>query len=304
MEHEFFCVSSEVRRVAMMADVDLHDLKGALKRWEREVRKADAVVRKGFFDMHYSEMTRIVQKLRSMAKGDPDIRGYHDRIFSKLFDIGKHIPTDTTRIFGLFIKGITYYRYQSSVEVPVYHRLYACGPGDDAFRKTFQQCTPDMPREQRNDVRKRIETCYIERLIYDELFKYYTLHFPIDATDEGVTQDEGHQHRLQVTKDDFRSCFPNLDISVDVEYDMHWPVSVRIKRYVHGTIVSIEMYRRHITFEVTGTKHYEDVVYATRKTKDHTYIRNQSFDHVPSWKKVDARGTFEDTNMLHLGGGK
>jgi hypothetical protein len=289
MEAEFFHVSTEARRFSLDASVGLHDLKGALKRWERELRRVDTHSLALFYDCHDLEMNRVALTLRGIK--DPQITGYHDRIFTKLFGVSRRIPTNLTRVFQDFIKGITYFKHQTTVEVPVYHRLLACGPGDDAFRKLFQQCEPDMDRDRRNDVRKRIETCYVERLLYDAMYRHATLHFARTGT-EDHQQDAAHQLRLVLTQSDFKTCFPNLDIKVDVEFETHWPVSVRICRYVRSDLVSVETYQKHIAFS-TGAKRYEDVVYARRVTKQNAYVKNQSFEYATNWKRLNASTTAE-----------
>jgi hypothetical protein len=230
-------------------------------------------------------MNRVAFSLQNVKI--PEVTSYYDRIFRKIFHIGKRVPTYISRRFEEFVKGVTYLKFQTTIEVPVYHRLHSCGPGTDAFRKEYQQCTPEMQRMQRDEIKRRIETCYVERLIYNELYKYYTLHFPLSGTEQ-LEQDEGHVHRLEVTKEDFRSCFPNIEVKVDIEYDMDWPVSLRIVRLLHGDIVSIEVYMKSIVLNGTHGKFYNPVVDAHRITKQNTYVRTQSFDFIPNWKRVES----------------
>jgi hypothetical protein len=287
MESEFFAVSTEVRRYmlesATEASVNLRELLGSLKRWERTLRAADQEMLPLFYDRYTNEMNRVAFSLQSIKV--PEVTGFYDRIFRKMFRIGKRVPTHISRRFEEFVKGITYLKFQTTIEVPVYHRLQSCGPGDDAFRKEFEQCTPDMQRMNRDEIKRRIETCYVERLIYDELYKYYTLHFPQSGTEQ-LNQDEGHVHRLELTKKDFRSCFPNIDMKVDIEYDMDWPVSLRIVKLLHGDIVSVEVYIKYIVLDETHGKFYGDVVDGHRITKQNRYVRTQSFEFIPNWKRL------------------
>jgi hypothetical protein len=287
MESEFFAVSTEVRRYMLTspseANVNLRELLGALKRWERTLRAADPDMLPLFYDRYTNEMNRVAFSLHNIKV--PEVTGFYDRIFRNLLQIGKRVPTHISRRFEEFVKGVTYLKSQTTIEVPAYHRLQSCGPGDDAFRKEFEQCTPEMQRMDREEIKRRIETCYVERLIYDELFKYYTLHFPQIGTDH-LEQDEGHKHRLALTKEDFRSCFPNIDVKVDIEYDMDWPVSLRIVRFLHGDIVSVEVYIKHIVLDETHGKFYGNVVDAHRITKQNRYVRTQSFEFIPNWKRM------------------
>lgn len=295
MEAEFYSVSTEARRFALYNSLGLHDLKASLKRWERELRAADPDSLPLFYDRHHNEIDRIVLQLRKIQ--DPQITGYHDRIFTKLFHVSKRIPTNLSRVFKEFIKGITYLEFQTTIEVPAYHRLQSCGPGDDAFRKTYQQCPPDMDRARRNDVRGKIETCYIERLIYDQMYENLTLHFPEKGSDEHH-QNASHERRLELTHDDFKTCFPNLDVKVDLEFEMNWPVSVRICRYIRGDLVSVELYKKRIILG-GGHKHYDDVVYASRNTKQYTYVKNQSFRYATKWKRIGETQKPLNEDALH-----
>ena len=82
-------------------------------------------------------------------------------------------------MFEAFIQGITHFEnknYGIRDAQPSYHRLFSCGPGDTPFRTTFQRCAVGMGRAERLDVRKRIETCYIERLIHDDIYRHSPRH--------------------------------------------------------------------------------------------------------------------------------
>jgi len=138
-----------------------------------------------------------------------------------------------------------------------------------------------MLLSERQDIRHRIQTCYIERLIYDEIYKNLTLQ------DENQ-QDEGHIHRLNIVKEDFKTCFPNLDISVSIEFDMHLPIALNIKRSIRGILTSQETYTRTIVFDnIFGGKKYSDEIQATRMTNTYLYRRIQTFTHDRShWTKT------------------
>jgi hypothetical protein len=296
MEAEFFNVSSEARRASRDPEsTNLRELKAALKRWERTLNECDAQSRAMFYDMNASDMNRIAATLRRIK--DPAVTGFHDRIFTNILGVPKRIPSDLSRVFHELIKGVTYFAHQTTIEVPPYHRLSACGPGHDAFRNEFNRCTPDMDRARRDDVRKRIETCYVERLMYNEMFTRFSLHFPSTGT-QAHEQDEGHLHRLKLTREDFKTCFPNLDFKVDIEFEANWPRSVRICRFLHGDLVSVEVYERRIEFP-DGSKRYEPVCYASRRTQQFAYVKNQSFEYPTNWKRVGANSAGLSSECVH-----
>jgi hypothetical protein len=286
----FYGVASEVRAIELSSSpVSLDVLKTLLKRFEKDLSKAGDDILPEFIDYHYNEIARISRVMQTIK--DPVITGYHDRIFKNTFGMTKRVPTNLTRVFEAFIRGVTLFYHQLPedpvVFTPVYHRLQACGPGDDAFRKEYQQCTDLMDTRTRADVRQRIQTCYIERLIYNELYKVMSLHFPIQGTD-GIEQDEGHRYRLDLVREDFKTCFPNLDIEISVDFDMHLPVSLTIVRKIRGATSSTETYTRTLVFDpVFGGKKYTDDVQVVRKTDKYTYTHVQTFTNNRShWCKT------------------
>jgi hypothetical protein len=288
MENEFYNVVSETRRYEISSN-NLDALKGAIARWEKLLRKTDAEIIAEFESLHWTEISRVINTLRGIK--DPTIRGAHDRIFKNVFGIQKRVPSALTILFAKFIKGITHFQNQnaSGTETPIYHRLYSCGTGDDAFRNTFQRCTEDMDKQDRLDVRKRIETCYIERLVYDCMYRNLAMFFPGVGTEEH-TQNKQHMDRLLITKTDFETCFPNLRIEIEMDFDndaMHWPTRLTISRYIKDRPVSKETYNRTISFSnVLGDRMYEDAVDATRETDQHKYFRVQRFAYKPAWKRI------------------
>jgi hypothetical protein len=156
--------------------------------------------------------------------------------------MSKSATLGITRIFGEFIKGITYFKDgEYNLDKPVYHRLMSCENRSAVFRSMYQQCNTTTSKKK--IAKHRIETCYIERLIYDELYKNQRLHFPAKG-DEERSQDEGHNSWLEQTKADFNSCFPNVDLKVKLEYNNVYPIKVTIMRYKNNTLVSIETYEK------------------------------------------------------------
>lgn len=287
MEQEFYNVVSEARRYELSSDKNTDMLRGALTRLEKEVKKAGAEVLADFVSIYWSEIVRVVTILRGIQNSA--IRGTHDRIFTNTLGVQKRLPTDLTILFGKFIKGVTYFQNQTTtgIDTPVYHRLNSCGPGDDAFRNAFQRCTQDMDKQDRTDIRTRIETCYIERLVYDYMYRKLAMFFPSTGT-EDIRQDIKHMERLSLTRKDFQTCFPNLRIEIDMDFDnMHWPTELVIRRYVRDKLASTEKYTRNVVFNsVLGARMYEDAVEATRETEKYRYFRVQRFVYRPAWKRV------------------
>ena len=276
MEDAFYHVVTEYKLLSLKRSTDFSKLKACLVKLEKELVKTNDYTVTAFRDLHYEQMSKLVFFLREQTDGE--MRGYHDRIFKNILKFSKKVPKGVTRVFDDFIKGITYFSDDITTSEPVYHRMSSCGRGNDAFRTTYQICTQTMDKQKRKDVKKRIETCYIERMIYDTLYKECGL-------DE--EQDKGHKHRLEITKNDFKTCFPNTKIDIDIAYDQHLPVKLVITRTQPGNMVSTEEYVKSITFDnFYGMKVYDSYIDCYKKTKSYAYFKNQSFDHRAEWKRI------------------
>jgi hypothetical protein len=175
-------------------------------------------------------------------------RSLHDKIYKKL-NLSRY-TSHATAIFEEFIKGITFFENEKEEKaVPIYHRLYACGPYADTHRQGNLICTSDLSKDELKRRRPLIERCYVERLIYDEIYKYYT-----------PTQDEGHLFRMKLTREDFESCFPDTEITVQVEHEDNAPVKAIIIRTHKGAMTKI-IYQKYMTLSpMFGVKIYQENV--------------------------------------------
>lgn len=159
-----------------------------------------------------------------------------------------------TVLFQNFIKGITYFAHENdeSNPRPIYHRLYSCGlqtPAD--YRLGNLVCLSSLSKEEVNRRRALIERCYIERLIYNELYKHESLHFPCTGIQE-LSQDKGHIFRLDLTRQDFETCFPNTRILVHVEYHDGLPFKLVIQRTSKTTSPITLTYTKTINISASG----------------------------------------------------
>lgn len=284
LQPSFLTLSNEVRRYQIMNPKESSSILSSLQKFTKILQKTDTELISIFLSVHYEEIIRVARDLRSMI--EPPIRSLYDKVFTNCLNIQKRIPSPLTVIFQDFIKGITYFQHQAGIEIPIYHRLYACGPGDFAFRETYQRCGDTMEEYQIEDVKRRIETCFLERLIYDKLYCDFTLHFPNIGT-ELPSQDEGHCHRLQMTKEDFSTCFPHLSIAIDIVWHLQLPTQLVVRRFFHGKLTSTETYTKTIIFhETLGHKTYDPFVECFRETEHKNYYRTQRYDFLPKWKEI------------------
>lgn len=162
-----------------------------------------------------------------------------------------------TKTFNTFMQGITYFQNQHvyNMNDPIYHRDGSCSQkhtmNHDCLTKTLK-----------NKHSKYIETCYIERLVYDRLW-----------TDISQTQqDKGHLDWLTNTKISYQSCFPNGNVEIDIEYDDSFvPIQLVVTKYNHGKIKSVQTYRKHFDGDTVVCKN-ETRIFFDRFSMDKSLI--------------------------------
>lgn len=205
-------------------------------------------------------------------------------------------------VFKEFMKGITFYQTNTGVDRPIYHRDQSCGDRGSLHELdcTYIYDDPDEYRKRSQKVRN----CYIERLVYDEIFKAY---FP--------SQEQNFQHRAMGLNtgrgiDKFASCFPSTVLEVEIEWsaDRLFPVQLVIYTTSPGKS-KMEIYARsmnaydpleHNVNIIQNLKInvipslYQPIVDCSRWILDQetkTYVHNnkvQSYDSVTSWNEVNV----------------
>ena len=188
-----------------------------------------------------------------------------------------------TDLFINFIKGLTYFSNELSDARPIYHRLYSCGPYEDSHRQGNLICTAHLTKKEISRRRTLIERCYIERLIYNELWQK-------EASTQEASQDQGHMFRLDLTKQDFETCFPGTVISVKLEYNDNMPAMLIMKKVVGGETTKI-VYKKNITITSYGHRLYEDLVECTKEVMNvagikKTFFKVSTFDRRNKFTQV------------------
>lgn len=179
------------------------------------------------------------------------------------------------------------YQNDPSKPVPFYHRLYSCGNGTEIYRGNNLVCLNGITRKEKARRRPLIERCYIERLVYDTIYKHEALFFPRTGTQAGVEQDEGHMFRLDLTRQDFESCFKGYKIGIDVQFEDGFPVELKIKRTKDGKHISTETYQKSWHFGHAGTKLYDVLIDCTKLLGNgRIYKKVQTSAREGVWKAV------------------
>jgi hypothetical protein len=256
-------------------ELGIGTIKAALKTlnmFHKELTKSSEEGRSILKDLYYNDLLRLKLLLK-----DPQLASFHDEIFINIIEIQKEFPRGLLVLFENLIKGITYFSYHVDISkfMPTYQKIYGCGVGDDPNCRSGHICSKDLPREEvirRKDI---IERCYIERKIYDELYK---------KAEDG--QNSGHRHRLGLTREDFQSCFKDHDISVELKYEGSHPYEVKIKRTIKGKLLYEEVYTK--AFEITsfGAKQYSEIVECTKYMRGKVFRKLQNFKTKGAFKEV------------------
>lgn len=251
LEHAFLNVSQNVRYAQRSESYNTKyshtDLMKHLQEFLRLIKIAPDALKQQLVDIHSIELHKFKSSLKDIKY--VHARPYYDHIFTKHLVLHPYLMSGVSRLLQEFIKGITYFKSQGELQTDViYHRMFSCGPNRDKgeFRAANHVCLKADAKEERKRRGQLIETCYIERLIFNELYKHDALHFPNIGT-EIHSQNAAHIERMKLTRDDFMTCFPKEDVSVSVEYRESVPTILVITRTKNGRVNSIERYVREYT---------------------------------------------------------
>lgn len=174
-------------------------------------------------------------------------------------------------VFKEFIKGITYFSNETEYndKEMIYHRNGSCtknGAGN-------VNCSAFNNSAHKKSKKHLIEKCFIERLIYDQLWQQI----------QQVPQDIKHLEWLHNTRLAYLSCFPDFEIKIDIEKYEIMPEKLKISRYFKGNHIDSEIYIKRYS------NIYEDVVYCIKNNHvlKRKYAKEQTFQQQGKWKNVN-----------------
>lgn len=210
-----------------------------------------------------------------------------------------------TNIFLHFMQGITVFENRNStinIGRPLYHRETSCGPKTNS--KTFEnnnlKCDSSLNNNEIDRRRRNIWTCSIERLVYDELYRYFI-----------GFQNIGHLHNeRRVIQELFESCFPIskfsiLSVNLNIDQQFQVPISLKIT-YSTPSMIIKEIYNKKyigptylLDINVNGEKNmiYDNLINATKEVNSISagpgdqYYRQQSYKNEPiDWIPINPNG--------------
>ena len=225
-----------------------------------KIKNNDILVQ-GIFDKYYMELRYLKDFLIKTKKSN--LRSFHDKIFNNIFKIKtRQLPIGITKIFEKFIKGITYFENEkeNKEKVPIYHRIASCGNSSEDFRKKYLQCYPNNNNQTIKEKQMHIYKCYIERLIYDNMFKNHSLFFPEKLNNTNINQNQGHKYQLSERAKNFNSCFLGMKIAIDVEYKGQYPVKLIVYTRKNKELLKKETFIKTLGKDALGNINYGGVV--------------------------------------------
>lgn len=262
----------------------LDKFKRAFKAFASELSVANEADIAYVMDMHYEALSKVKVFLKENHLGNAHLKRLHDDVFITRLGMPKSkTPSTVTKLFEEFIKGITYFRHQNdpSNPVPIYHRFYSCG--------NHLICAMGLSAVEKKRRRALIERCYLERLIYDVLFRHETLHFPLNTENVEHKQNEGHMFRMDLTREDYETCFKGHSVEVDIEYSGRFPLTLKVTRKKNGKVLYVEEYTHELRGGSSVIALYTGLVVCKRVLANgKVYVKTQGYTMEGDWRALHA----------------
>ena len=237
--------------------------------------KNNKILLQGFIDNNYIKIKEVKYFLLSIKTNQS--RSMHDKIFTKVLKLNNYIPLGITHVFEDFIKGITYFNneMENVKKIPIYHRSASCGNSSEDFKKKYLQCYNTNTPEEIEIKKRHIFKCYVERLIYDDMYRTLTLHSPTTLNNQELKQDKGHLFQLNERAKNYNECFLGIKIAIEIDYDNNFPIILKINNIKDGKIIKREIFMKNTYIDEYGNTRYEDDILhkIIENNKDETFIK-------------------------------
>jgi hypothetical protein len=191
--------------------VHVDDVLRELEGFENDIRKIKQ--RDLFVDSNHTLLSAIKFELEYLIKQHTGLTHsklirLRDKIFGSLLR-NVQIINEKKRVTGLFnnfIKGITFFSNEIPYDTnqPAYHRKESCTKRGSKNTECLQSNSLSVRQQKKREIRN----CYIERLIYDDIW----------TTIIHSSQDINHISWLEETKKAYEKCFPGNELFCKVEY--------------------------------------------------------------------------------------
>ena len=229
------------------------------------------------YNRAFANLRFDLQSMINLSKSDLTWKNklikLRDQIFgSKLAGLfQKDNPQPKTSIVFLqFIRGITHFSHEKpySTNEMIYHRNGSCSKsGTNNFN-----CNNTRNRAHHVSNTHLIEKCFIERLIYDQLWSMI----------EQVPQDIKHVEWLEKTRLAYKSCVPEGYIEVKIHDFKIMPLKLTVERRIAGVLVDVETYQKEWDNE---NKVYKEIVTCLKmkEISNRYYAKEQTYTMPTHW---------------------
>jgi hypothetical protein len=262
----FFDIYSNIKFIQLEHNIDENKLINLYKNLDTFYNKLyknknNNILLQGFIDNNYLKIKEIKNFLLSIKTNKS--RSIHDKIFTKILKLNNYIPLGITHVFEDFIKGITYFNdeMENVKKIPIYHRSASCGNSSEDFKKKYLQCYNTNEPEEIEIKKNHIFKCYVERLIYDDMFRTLSLHFPTILDNQELKQNKCHLFQLNERAKNFNECFLGTKIKIEIDYDNNFPIILKINYTKDDKIIKREIFMKSTYIDKYGNTRYEDDVF-------------------------------------------
>ncbi len=230
------------------------------KKLLKELQKVnkERILLQGLIDKNYTDLKKLRDILLGIKTNEG--RSILDKIFTKILKFDTHMPLGITIVFENYIKGITYFsnEKENKNQIPIYHRASSCGNKKKDFRDLLKNSSINE-ETKKNHIKK----CYLERLIYDDMYREMSFHFPAEFKNQELKQNKGHQHQLTERSKNYYNYYLDEKIKIEILYDNNFPIILTII-YIKGTdIIKTERYLKTTYIDDYGNTQYSQNVYCT-----------------------------------------
>lgn len=222
----------------------------------KELRKVEnkRILLQGLIDRNYTDLKKLREILLGIKTNEG--RSISDKIFTKILKFESHMPLGITIVFENYVKGITYFsdEKENKDQIPIYHRASSCGNKKKNFREILKNNSIEEKKK------KHIKKCYLERLIYDNMYRKMSLHFPLELKNQELKQNNGHSYQLTERS---KNYYLEEEIKIEILYENNFPILLTIYYITSGKRTKIERYLKTTYIDDYGNTQYSQNVYYT-----------------------------------------
>lgn len=209
-------------------------------------------------DRNYTDLKKLREILLGIKTNEG--RSISDKIFTKILKFESHMPLGITIVFENFIKEITYFsnEKENKDKILIYHRASSCGNKKKNFRDLLKN---NLINEEIK--KNHIKKCYLERLIYDDMYREMTFHLPSELNNQELKQNKGHEYQLTERAKNYYNYYLEEDIKIEIFYENHFPILLIINYIKRNKIIKTERYLKTTYIDDYGNTQYSQNVYYT-----------------------------------------